>query len=264
MPPASVLSSLSDWKSVWYGSWDGGRNALLASTSVAAGQEGSFNYRRNSKPISVHEAAERLWGAWMCIRVYRGQNRGSSSDQEVGCAWVAMNPLLNGGEMDQTIDMVPMKQERAYLESIGMAVAAEPQSAPAAGSKKGSDKKGTAAAAAATDEGAQAVEWSGKLQVKIAATGGVNLYRAGGRYLCVRQALLSGVPNPFTVPESEDLPLVADPEEEAALSEEDHAARAASCQDGEQNTHRFALLVRWPGAPGSAHPADAGDASGIA
>ena len=100
LPPVSALATAKDWKNLWYGAADGGRIGKLRVTSVIAGQEGSFNYRRNSKSIPTHQAVEQLLGAWMCIRVYRGDARDPSTDTAIGCAWLPLSALLSGGSLD--------------------------------------------------------------------------------------------------------------------------------------------------------------------
>jgi len=70
------------------------------------------------------------------------------------------------------------------------------------------------------------VEWNGTLRVQVEASASIAGYHAGGRFVRMRGARLQNVPHPFWAPDEEDRPLVADPAEEAALTDADHEARA--------------------------------------
>ncbi|KAA0150226.1 hypothetical protein FNF29_05466 [Cafeteria roenbergensis] len=241
------------WDELWYGraAAEDGSDANLAKTSVTNGFEAAYNYKRRSKPVDIKHIAERLPGARMEVTVFKGAARDPSADTPIGHASLLLAPLASGRPIERRLQLLPPPAPAAA--SASGAATPSPGGSPSKGAKAAAAPAPAAEAAASA---APAAEYEGAVRVRVEADARLGAALAGGRFLRLTSASLSGVPFRWTPPGGDvgdERPVIADAAEEAALDEAGHEARAAACAAaGEAGGARYALVMSLEGLRGEA------------
>ncbi|CAE7348648.1 unnamed protein product, partial [Symbiodinium sp. KB8] len=185
------------------------------------------------------------------VTVFKGAARDPSADTPIGHASLLLAPLASGRPIERRLQLLPPPAPAAA--SASGAATPSPGGSPSKGAKAAAAPAPAAEAAASA---APAAEYEGAVRVRVEADARLGAALAGGRFLRLTSASLSGVPFRWTPPGGDvgdERPVIADAAEEAALDEAGHEARAAACAAaGEAGGARYALVMSLEGLRGEA------------